>query len=272
MNELAGEAAARAAFRALLEPAGPVSTGTVSHHTLVLPRQAPVPVAGQGPRPPARHRHRRSAARGRGWQVMAAIGSAAAVVAIGVAAFAGAFSGSTVQQRQQSSPTAAQMSTPHGGAGSTPAGVLGNATKDATPSATPKASATPGATASPQAASKGSALCREYFRFDRPVDMATRRKLFRELSRLAGTDSFWGVFRYCTEQQDTHLFTMPPEPTSTGGSWPWLQGDGGGQGSRDGSGGVDSGTGTGQAGSGNATSGPGNTVHGSSDSGSRNSR
>ena len=72
-SELAGEAAARAAFRALVVPAVRLpasavpagilpagaawslgdSGGAELQHTLVLP----VPAAGQGPRPPARHRH-----------------------------------------------------------------------------------------------------------------------------------------------------------------------------------------------------------------------
>jgi hypothetical protein len=277
VSEFAGEAAARAAFRALIEPAGPRPAravpassvpadygaawgwgdpgGAEPHHTLVLP----VPAAGQeqGSRPPARHRHRKRAAAGRGgWQVMAVLGSAAAAVAIGVAALAGAFSGSAGQQGHPGSTSAVRMSTAGGGSVSAAPGVLGHATKDPTPSATPKASATPGETPSPKAASsRGSALCREYFRFDRRPDSATRKTIFHQLSQLAGTDSFLGVFHYCTEQQDQHLFTMPPEPTSSDGSWPWFPG--GGQGSSGDNGGPDTGAGPGQAGPGQASYGPG---------------
>jgi hypothetical protein len=310
-SELAGEAAARAAFRALIEPAGtlparavpmgagPMGAGPMGagpavagpafsvpadyrasswawgdpsdaepHHTLVLP----VPVAGQdqGPRPPARHRHRKRATIGRGgWQVMAMLGSVAAAVAIGVAALAGTFSGSAGQQRHPGSPSAVQTSAPQGGGVSAAPGVLGQATKDPTPSATPKASVTPGGTPGPKAAaSRGSALCREYFRFNHRGDAATRKTVFHELSRLAGTGSFSGVLHYCADLQDQHLFTMPPEPTSSAGSWPWFHGPG-----SDGSnGGPGTSTGPGQTGSGQAgygLGGSGREASGTRASGSR---
>jgi hypothetical protein len=261
-SEFAGEAAARAAFRALIEPAG-------THRTLVLP----VPAAGQdqGLHPPARHRHRKRAA-GRGWQVVAMIGSAAAAVAIGVAALAGTFSGSAGQRGHPGSSSAVQMSTPDGGSVSAPA-VLGHATKDPTPSATPKASATPSEIPNQKgASSRGSALCGEYFRFDHRPDSATRKTIFHELSRLAGTDSPWGVFHYCTEQQDQHLFTMPPEPTSSAGSWPWFPGASGAPASGGGNGGPGTGAGANQAGLGQDSFLPGGSGSESSGMSPRGSR
>lgn len=248
-SELAGEAAARAAFRALLEPAGPEP-----QHTLVLP----VPAAGQGPRPAARHRHRRRAAGGRGgWQVMALAGTAAAVVAVGAAALAGTFSGSAGHRGQSANPSAVQLSTRPG---SSPAGthplVLGNATKDQTPSATPTASATPGATPSPGAAQTHADLCLQYFeshsRHSRG-DRTKEKELFAELSRLAGSSR--NIDGYCAQQLDS-LWSATPRATSSWSGFPFA-GSGGGDAK------PDSGAGAGQEGSAKASSG-------SADSGSGN--
>jgi hypothetical protein len=251
-SELAGEAAARAAFRALI--------GTGPQHTLVLPVQVPA----QGSRPPARHRHRRRAGGRGGWQVMALVGSAAALVAVGAAAVTGAFSGSAGPRGQSANPSAVQLSTQ---AGASPDGthplVLGTATREPTPSATPKASATPGAIPSHGGSQKGADICRQYFEsFGRHAHGArtkAREELFGELSQLAKSDSPRKVFGYC-EQQLYPVYAATPWPTSSGdGGFPFPGSGGAG-------GGPDSGAGAGQEGSGQATSGPGGS---GSDHGSR---
>ena len=210
-SELAGEAAARAAFRALIAPAGPDP-----QHTLVLPVQ---PGPGLGSRPPARqrHRHRRRTSSDRaGWRVMALAGSAAAAVAVGAAALAGAFSGSAGPQGQSANPTAAQLSTP----GPTQAQrVLGGGqpTKDATPSATPKASAAPGTTPGHGAPQTPAELCREYFGFfvhDSRGDWAKGPQLFAQLSQLAGSRE--QISGYCMQHFPPG---HPPPPRQPPASW-----------------------------------------------------
>jgi hypothetical protein len=200
-SELAGEPAARAAFRALIAPSGPDS-----RHTLVLPVQS----AGQGlgSQAPARrrHRHRRRTASDRaGWRVMALAGSAAAVAAVGAAALAGAFSGSAGPGGQSANPTAAQLST---APSASPAGTQrvlggGQATKDAAPSATPKASAVAGATPSRGTPQTPADLCREYFGFlvhHAGDNWAQEKPLLDQLSKLAGSADPWQVIGYCMKQ------------------------------------------------------------------------
>lgn len=285
-SELAGEAAARAAFRALTQPARPVPPVPVPvpaaygadwgwgdpgvaeiQHTRVLP----VPAAGQGPRPPARHRHRKRAGTRRGnWQVIALVGSAAAVVAIGTAALAGTFSGSAGPREQSASSTAAQTAASPGASAAASPRLYGTArpTADAAHSAPPKASATPGATPSRTAGPDPGELCREYFGFTRPAGKATPTEIFHTLSQLAGTDSRMGVIEYCGEQFDPQLFTRPPKPTSSSGKWKWFPGPGGSPGSEGASSGPDTGSGAGQGGLGQASSGRGGSDSGGSGTGS----
>lgn len=208
-NELAGEAAARAAFRALIAPAGPDP-----QHTLVLPVQSAG--QGQGSRAPARqrHRHRRRTAGDRaGWRVMALAGSAAAVVAVGTAALAGAFSGSAGPHVQSAYPTASRLSTP----GPTQAQrVLGGGqpTKDATPRATQQAPAAPGTTPGHGAPQTPEELCREYFGFPghhSRGDWAMEPQLFAQLSQLAGSPE--QVPGYCWQH-------FPPEHPAPPGQQP----------------------------------------------------
>ncbi|TVZ03992.1 hypothetical protein EAS64_16350 [Trebonia kvetii] len=254
-SELAGEAAARAAFRALIAP-----LGTGPQHTLVLPVQG----AGQGPRPPARHRHRRRAGGRGGWQVMAIVGSAAALVAVGAAAVTGAFAGSAGPRGQSANPSAAQLSTQAGASpkGTHPA-VLGTGTQEPTPSATPKASATPGVTPGHGASQTTDALCGQYFEFFFHHSHGSRTKdqaLVEQLSQLAKSDSPQKIIHYCADQLGHQWWTPSPWPTPPGATagpgFPY-------SGNGDGSGRQGNGAGTGQAGSGQASSGPG----GSGDSG-----
>lgn len=212
-SELAGEAAARAAFRALIAPAGPDP-----QHTLVLPVQS----AGQGlgSQAPARqrHRHRRRTVSGRaGWRVMALAGSAAAAVAVGAAALAGAFSGSAGPQGQSANPTAAQLSTP--GPTHTQR-VLGGGqpTKDATPSATPKISAAAGTTPGQGTSQTPAELCSEFFGFVHPTrgDWTKEQEVFEQLSRLAGAPE--KVFGYCTQQVHAGQPRPPVQAPPGGGS------------------------------------------------------
>ena len=127
-SELAGEAAARAAFRALSRHRATAHSGAAGPGGLA-----------QGPRPPARHRHRRRAGGRGGWQVMALVGSAAALVAVGAAAVTGAFSGSAGPRGQSANPSAVQLSTQ---AGASPDGthplVLGTATREPDPERDPE--------------------------------------------------------------------------------------------------------------------------------------
>jgi hypothetical protein len=210
-SELAGEAAARAAFRALIAPGG-----ADRHHTLVLPIQSAG--QGQGSRSPARqrHRHRRRAAGDRpGWRVMAVAGSAVAAAAVGAAALAGAFSGSAGPRGQTANPTAAQLSTPPSPTQTQRVLGGGQPTKDATPSATPKATAAHGATPSRGTSQTPADLCREYQRLavhHSRGDWTKERELFEQLSQLAGSPDPGKVFGYCMRQLPPR---QPPAPWQT---------------------------------------------------------
>lgn len=214
-SELAGEEAARAAFRGLLTPGG-----RDSQHTLVLPIQSAG--QGQGARSPAhqRHRHRRRAVSGpAGWRVMALAGSAAAVVAVGAAALAGAFSGSA-GRGETANPTAAQLSTP---SPSQTQRVLGGGqpTQDATPSTTPKVSAAPGTTTGQGTSQTPADLCREYFAFFVPGsrgDHTKEREIFEQLTVLAGGQD--KVFGYCVQQVHAGPPPPPGQAPPGGGSPP----------------------------------------------------
>ncbi len=287
-SELAGEARARAAYRALLNPAGPMPAGAglagiglagtglanwvpagqdaawslsdpggaEAQHTLVLPVQLP----GQGqvhvPRPPARHRRpRRPAGRRVGWQVMAFAGTAAAAVAVAAVALTGALSGSGAPSGQSANPSAAQLSN-HPGASPTGAQRVmggGQATQYPTRRAAPKASASPGTVPSQAASPSAADLCRQYFALffnHSQGDRSKEKELYDELSQLAGSKH---VFGYCMQQLPPY-----PRPTSTGGTGAPYPGSGEGPGS---------GAETRQAGTGQPTSGPGDSGPGDSGQG-----
>ena len=192
-SELAGEAAARAAFRAQL------------NHTLVL--QFPAVSQDQGKRPAARHRHRRRAAGGRGGlRVMALVGSAAAAVAIGIAALAGTFSGSAVHGGQSAGSSAARQSPQaRTSASGTHQSVLGRGqpTRDPAPSVTPTALATPGAPPSHGVSPRYGQLCLQFFEDAFPSSPANREKekqVFDELSQIVGSKSPRKIADYCAQQ------------------------------------------------------------------------
>lgn len=213
-SELAGEAAARAAFRAHVAPAVPGS-----QHTLVLPIQSAG--QGQGSRAPVRHRHRRRTAGDRaGWRVVALAGSAAAVVAVGAAALTGAFSGPAGPGGQSANPTAAQLSTPRPAQTQRLLGG-GQPTEDATPSATPKVSAAPATTQSQGTPQTPADLCREYYGFlpRSGGDQPGEKQLFDQLSKLAGSREPGRVFGYCMKQVPPE-HQRPPRQAPPGGGWP----------------------------------------------------
>ena len=154
---------------------------------------------------------------------MALVGSAAAVVAVGAAALAWTFSGSPAPRGQSANPSAVRLSTRPG---ASPTGtqqhVLGNATREPTPSATQKASAASGASPGHGASQTPADLCRQFFGYvihHSRGDRAKEDELLKELSRLAGSPM--NIGGYCAQQLHP-VYAATPWPTSSfpfPGSW-----------------------------------------------------
>lgn len=195
-DELDGEAAARAAFRLFMRPEPELADGApapalVLHGavagegrpdrqsaTVVLPMAAPAGPRHARPRP-------RLPWPGR-WQVMTAVGGAAAAVIVGVAALAGAFSGPAGQQARPGHPSSPQ---PASTSSKRPtSSVLGTAT--ARPAPRPSGSG--------QASSPG-ALCQQYIGFfTHPANWSTEYAVVKQLSGLAG--GWMRITGYCAKQ------------------------------------------------------------------------
>jgi hypothetical protein len=195
-DELDGEAAARAAFRLFMLPEPELADGAPApasvlqgaaagegrldgqNATVVLPMAAP-----SGPRH-ARPR-RRLTGPGR-WQVMTAVGGAAAAVIVCVAALAGAFSGPAGQQARSGHPSSTQSTSTSSKRPTS--SVLGTATAHPTPR--PSGS---GQASSPEA------LCHQYMEFfTHPASRSTETTVVKQLSDLAG--GWMRITGYCAKQ------------------------------------------------------------------------
>jgi hypothetical protein len=211
-RELAREAAARAAFRALA-PAQPSVAPTawttgpepaaVSAHTLVLP-----PVDGRPlPAPRRRHRHRRRAAGGARRPGLAVTGVAAtALIAVAVAV-TGALTGSigelTSFGRKPASASASARASAHSPATQGP--LVTGAARVPTPTPSPRMT-TASARPTPRPTSGPGSLCREYFEYPEhplPGGAAAWFALGGQLSRLAGGP--FKVYGYCLRYLDNPL-------------------------------------------------------------------
>jgi hypothetical protein len=208
--ELAGEAAARAAFRQIMVP---------NESTLVLPAQA----ADAQPRPaahPGRHRHRRPPQRGR-WQAKVLAAAAAAVVLGGAAALASTLwiSGGHSGQAGQN-PSAVSSGSKASVPGSR---VEGTGKREPTAKPTPTATSQSGTSAAPAPA----ALCSQYFAFaghpGSAPNSATNNELYQQLSVLAHGQR--NVNDYCTRLLKPWAAT-PHEPDNFPGMFPGMPGPG----------------------------------------------
>jgi len=210
--ELDGEAAARAAFRLLTVPGegrpGQTAASQAGGAAMLM---RPARQAG-GPPAVVRHSHRRPRVRRQGpWQAMALAGTAAAaVVAVGVMALAGAFSGPGGHQEPPGHPAAPAAES----SGRSTSQVFGAGAKDKTASPAPSASTTPEAAGPAE-------LCSQYFAFiarpGRPSGWAAEDYIVRRLTGLAG--SVWNINAYCYAQ----LGEPDPAPP---GSFPGSPGGG----------------------------------------------
>jgi hypothetical protein len=182
--ELAGEAAATTMFREIMaagqgEPDRPGEAG--DGHTLILSVRAEHDGPNVVTRP--RHAHRRPPRRGR-WKSKALVG-AAAVMVVGCAALAGAFSGTGGHPGPSPDTASAAPQASHTGS----IGLEGNATKEPT-------YPTPGYSGSRQSGngrgtqSSASVLCHQYLAFlmrpESPSEWASEGDTFYQLSELAG--------------------------------------------------------------------------------------
>jgi hypothetical protein len=259
--ELAGEAAARAAFRQIMVssetgsawPATSVS-GADDARPLILPTQA----AGTEPRPaahPQRHRHRRPPQRGR-WQAKVLVAAAAAVVLGGAAVLASTlFSSGGHSGQAGQNPSAVSSSSKASVPGPR---VEGTGKRESAAKPTPTATSQSGTSATPDPA----ALCSQYFAFaghpGSASNSATKNELYRQLSVLAHGQR--NVNDYCARLLEPWAAT-PHEPDNFPGMFPGMPGPGsppfnGSQGgnSPTGHGGIGN-SGTGNSGTGNGNVG-----------------
>jgi hypothetical protein len=206
--ELSDEAAARAAFRAIMlpgasQPARPAG-GADEARTLILPARAADPRPPAVPRPRPRHAHRRPPRQGR-WRSRALVGvagAAAAVVIVGGVALAGVFSGGNGRPGLLGSSSGATSAAPQtGNPGSN--GVEGTASKEPTASPAPSRSAGQQSSSGANAAPGPSELCRQFLEsFAHPgsrSDWAAERGDLQQLSSLAGGAGH--ILGYCTQLQ-----------------------------------------------------------------------
>ena len=193
--ELAGEAAARAAFRRFAQDpaswAENAEPGTVLSHTLVLPR----PQSDRPQRHTARHRRRR--ADGTFRRPLTIGGVAAAVVLVAGVAVAALVPGHhlTPFGHNSASPTAVAKGT--GQASQTPH-------VEITGKPEPIIRPTPATSAGSDATPDPGALCREYYAFwghpEPKSAWAAELALWRQLSGLAGGQ--WKVLSFCLPDLD----------------------------------------------------------------------
>lgn len=215
-RELADEAAARAAFRALVRPqpqraeaAGrtvPAGPDTVAADTLVLasaehPPALVLPLAERVLAPPdgrpprtARHRHRRHPARSARRPAVALTGAAVAAVVVIAVAVTGAIPGSLRHMGSGSPPPSSGSSA--AGSGHT-AGALEGRGTIAKPTPTPSVTVRSAPLVSPSATSGAGTLCREYFEPTAKQSQAERRTLYGELGKAADSQDPMRVFGYC---------------------------------------------------------------------------
>jgi hypothetical protein len=242
--ELAGEAAARAAFRHFAQDAGSwapgAEHGTVRSHTLVLSR----PQADRPSRHAARHRRRRAGGGSR--RPLAIVGTAAALLLVAGVALAGVLPGPMRHLspfgRIPAGPSAVATGTAQVSPGPS---VDATASREPTIRPTPASSGGTGATPTP------GELCREYYAFYEHSEpksaWAGELALWQKLDALAGGP--WKVFSYCLpdvgfgSMGDKGMTVTPPR-----GSNPWSAGNAGNTGA--GSGGSAGSGNAGQAGSG----------------------
>ena len=217
-RELADEAAARAAFRALVRPQSQQAAAgwtawaepeAVAADTLVLPSAEPSPspvlplaervLAPADGHPPGRARHRRRRHPGRAVRrpVVALSGAAVAAVVVVAVAVTGAIPGSF--GRVGSGGRTASPSSSATGSGHTAGALEGQGTRGTiakpTPTPTPSISSAP--LVSPSATSGTGTLCREFFEPTAEQSRATRHTLFGELAKAAGSQDMGQVFGYC---------------------------------------------------------------------------
>jgi hypothetical protein len=222
--ELSDEAAARAAFRAIMppgasQPALPVG-GADEARTLILPARAADPGPPALPRPRPRHAHRRPPRRGR-WRSGALVGvagGAAAVVIVGGVALAGVFSGGGHPGLLGSSSGATSAAPQTGNPGSN--GVEGTASKE--PTASPTHSGGQQSSGGANGAPGPSELCREFLEsFAHPgsrSDWATERDDLQQLSMLAGGTRH--ILGYCTQLQPWAMTQNQPGADPDGPGFP----------------------------------------------------
>ena len=154
--------------------------------------------AGKRPRRVPRHRAPRRA----GWRALTAAGTGAVALIVGVAALAGAFSGSGGQGGQAENSASANPSA--SASGSPRPQVLGEgASKEPITNPTPSANGAHSAGSSSSAGAERNELCRQYFEFFihpfAPGSRSSEDAIFKELSELAGSPA--GIFGYCAGAQ-----------------------------------------------------------------------
>ena len=226
VRELAGEAAARAAFRAQTGPpvswTAPPAYDAVPADTLILPlAEHLLPPADRRPTRAARHR-RRATRRAHGPVIALTSVAAVAVIVIAVA-LTGAIPGSIGQMMSfgghpashaaASSPSAAQTGSPRQSLDGT-----------GTARPTPSASVSSSASVSPSATTAPDTLCREFFEPPRHRNRTTARVLFQQLAKRAGGPD--KVFTYCLRILGSSWFKIQRQyPDNSFGGYPGGPGD-----------------------------------------------
>jgi hypothetical protein len=220
--ELAGEAAARAAFREVMLARGHqvarADGAAVNARTLIRPTRT----ADGGPHAATRprHAHRRPPRRGHWRSKTLAVGAvgAAVVVITGGIALAGVFSGAGGHSGGTRHDTAVTSTTAKSGAtGPGPGGLEGSAAKESTASPAPSASGGQQSSPGSGAESQRSELCHQYWAFfSHPESSAEWRAAegtLHRLSELAGSP--WDVPRYCGAYPQWG-FAPPPQGADPG--------------------------------------------------------
>ncbi|MGH3212303.1 MAG: hypothetical protein ACRDNO_31515 [Trebonia sp.] len=254
--ELSDEAAARAAFRAIMLPGtsrpAPPGGGADEARTLILPARAADPGPPAVPRP--RHAHRRPPRRGR-WRsraLLSVAGGAAAVVIVGGVALAGVFSGGNGHPGVLGSSSGATSAAP-GTSNPGSNGVEGSASKEPTASPTPSHSVGQQSSSGANTAPGPSELCRQFLEsFAHPgsrSDRAAERDDLQQLTNLAGGAGH--ILGYCSQ---LHPWAMTQNQPGADWDGPGYPADFAGAGGSQGQGGP--GQQQGNAGSGTGGNGP----------------
>jgi hypothetical protein len=240
-RELSAEAAARAAFRAIVQPGlgwtAPAEHGTVSADTLILP-PAILPPAILQPaerllspadrRPPRAARHRRRRANWGGRRPAIALTSVAAMAVIVIAvAVTGGLPGSIGQVGAFGGhPTSAASSPAR--TGRTPGSLEGTGVGHPAPAAPMSRAAVP-ASVGPSTTTSPTTLCRELFEPSGRQNRTVWRAVFSQLTQLAGGRH--NVLGYCFRYLSSDFARVPRSqaPFPFGGA-PGGPGDRGGSG------------------------------------------